>query len=138
MAANDRQEGGAHYRTAIQHWDYVLANGLGYLEGQITKYVTRWRKKNGIEDLKKASHFLDKLIEVAQAEAESDLISIPAGDRMVRASRVREWMGFVFEGAKDGTNEFSCKHCRTHVWVPLESDPMDAHGHCPEKSYVSQ
>ncbi len=63
IAVNDRQEGGSHYQSGIQHWDFVIANALGYFEGQITKYVTRWRKKNGLEDLKKARHFLDKLIE---------------------------------------------------------------------------
>lgn len=66
--ANEQQVGGQHYRTAIQHWDYVLANDLGYFEAQITKYVTRWRKKNGLEDLKKARHFLEKLIEVTESE----------------------------------------------------------------------
>ena len=71
MGANDRQVGGQHYNTPIQHWDYVVANGLGYFEGQITKYVTRWRRKNGLEDLEKARHFLDKLIEVANAEVEA-------------------------------------------------------------------
>jgi len=63
QTANETQVAGEHYRTTIQHWDYVLANDLGYFEGQITKYVTRWRKKNGLEDLRKARHFLDKLIE---------------------------------------------------------------------------
>ena len=66
--ANDTQVAGDHYRTPIQHWDYVIANDLGYFEGQITKYVTRWRKKNGVQDLHKARHFLQKLIEVAEAE----------------------------------------------------------------------
>lgn len=65
--ANDRQEGGTHYDKPIQHWDYVIAQGLGYFEGQITKYVSRWRDKNGLEDLKKARHFLDKLIEEVEA-----------------------------------------------------------------------
>lgn len=65
---NDRQVGGNHYATKIQHWDYVVANDLGYFEGQITKYVTRWKKKNGLEDLEKARHFLDKLIEVTKAQ----------------------------------------------------------------------
>lgn len=59
---NAHQVGGRHYKTAIQHWDFVLANGLGYMEGQITKYVARHAKKNGLEDLEKARHFLDKLI----------------------------------------------------------------------------
>ena len=74
MGANDEQVGGGHYKSPIQHWDYVLANELGYFEGQITRYVTRWRKKNGLEDLLKAQHFLTKLIEVTQAEMERQRI----------------------------------------------------------------
>lgn len=66
-SANDRQVGGKHYGKPIQHWDYVIAQNLGYFEGQITKYVSRWRDKNGLEDLRKAQHFLDKLIEEVQA-----------------------------------------------------------------------
>lgn len=65
--ANSRQVGGSHYAKPIQHWDYVVAQELGYFEGQITKYVSRWRDKNGLEDLKKARHFLDKLIEEVEA-----------------------------------------------------------------------
>ena len=65
MSANERQVGGQHYAGAAQHWD--MANsyfGPGYLAGQVTKYVTRWRKKNGVQDLEKAAHFLQKLREV--------------------------------------------------------------------------
>jgi len=64
MKANDKQVGGSHYKSSIQHWDYVLANDLDYFQAQITKYVTRWKKKNGITDLQKALHFLEKYIEV--------------------------------------------------------------------------
>lgn len=64
MSANDRQINGDHYRGAIQTWDYIVANDLGFLEGNIVKYVTRFRKKNGVQDLEKARHYLDKLIEV--------------------------------------------------------------------------
>lgn len=67
--ANDRQEGGDHYRAPIQHWDYVLANGIPYLEAQVIKYLTRWRKKGGHQDLRKAKHFLDKLLEVEGVDA---------------------------------------------------------------------
>lgn len=63
-SANERQVGGTHYTSEIQHWDYVAANKLDYFQGQITKYITRWKKKNGVEDLKKARHFLDKYIEL--------------------------------------------------------------------------
>lgn len=68
MAANDRQVAGAHYLSPIQHWDYVLANDIPYLEAQVIKYLTRWRKKNGLEDILKAQHYLEKLIEVETAK----------------------------------------------------------------------
>lgn len=62
--ANDRQVGGDHYRKAeYQHWDWVCDIGLHYLLACATKYVARWRDKNGVEDLKKAVHYLDKAME---------------------------------------------------------------------------
>lgn len=62
--ALDTQEGGNHYKDMpIQPVEYIHANGLGYFEGCVVKYVSRWRKKNGVEDLRKARHFLDLLIE---------------------------------------------------------------------------
>ena len=70
MKANDKQVGGQHYNSPIQHWDYVVANDLDYFQAQITKYVTRWKKKNGISDLLKAEHFLMKYIELQQKEPE--------------------------------------------------------------------
>ena len=66
IRANEQQVGGAHYAVkAIQPWDFIIANNLGYLEGNIIKYVSRWKDKGGVEDLKKAQHYLQKLIEVA-------------------------------------------------------------------------
>ena len=62
--ANARQVGGNHYRNKIQHWDWVASNELDYFQGQITKYVARWKLKGGIQDLEKARHFLDKYIEL--------------------------------------------------------------------------
>lgn len=65
--ANSGQIGGDHYKNkAIQPWDYILSNDLGYLEGNIVKYVSRWKLKNGVQDLHKAKHYLQKLIEVSE------------------------------------------------------------------------
>lgn len=76
-SANSIQVGGSHYRIrAIQPWDYIAANKIGYFEGNIIRYVTRWRSKNGIEDLRKARHYLDKLIEIeAQQPATESILS---------------------------------------------------------------
>lgn len=63
--ANDRQVGGSHYKKhGVQHWDYVVANAVPYLPAQVSRYVSRWADKNGAEDLEKALHYVDKMIEV--------------------------------------------------------------------------
>lgn len=55
----EKQVGGSHYNNkAIQPIDYILENKLGYCEGNVVKYVTRHREKNGAEDIKKAIHYL--------------------------------------------------------------------------------
>ena len=65
MSANEIQVAGSHYKDkSIQPWDYIAANQLGYFEGNIVKYVSRWREKGGVDDLRKARHYLDKLIEL--------------------------------------------------------------------------
>lgn len=69
MAANDTQVGGAHYKVhAIQPWDAILDWGLGFLDGNVVKYMARWQYKDGLKDLYKARHYLDKMIEVEEAK----------------------------------------------------------------------
>jgi len=72
MSANDRQVGGNHYKGKIQHWDIVAQHDLDYFQAQIVKYVMRWKKKNGMQDLRKAAHFLEKYIELEIDPREGD------------------------------------------------------------------
>ena len=58
----DKQIGGEHYKTSIQPIEFILANNLGFCEGNVVKYVTRWKDKGGVQDLKKAIHYLEFLI----------------------------------------------------------------------------
>lgn len=67
--AMDKQVGGSHYQLPIQPIEYILANGLGYCEANVVKYVSRWRNKGGIQDLKKAIHYLEMLIEQEEKDA---------------------------------------------------------------------
>ena len=68
-SASDHQVGGDHYKNmAIQPIEYIHYNGIGFIEGGVIKYVSRWRNKNGIEDLKKAIHLLQLLIEMESKE----------------------------------------------------------------------
>ena len=65
--ATDTQIGGNHYtKLAIQPMRYSMENGLDALQHTVIKYVTRFRDKNGIEDLEKAKHCIDMLIEFEQ------------------------------------------------------------------------
>ena len=58
------QVGGNHYRgMKIQPVEYILANDIGFCEGCAIKYLSRWKSKGGVEDLRKARHFIDLLIE---------------------------------------------------------------------------
>jgi hypothetical protein len=67
--ANSKQVGGNHYGlSGLQHWDLVVMFKWDYFQGQITKYLMRWKKKNGVQDLEKAAHFLEKYIETAKKE----------------------------------------------------------------------
>lgn len=70
MSALDTQVAGTHYQNrAIQPVEYIHANGLGFCEGSVIKYVTRWRDKGGIADLEKAKHFIELLIELEYRKA---------------------------------------------------------------------
>jgi hypothetical protein len=65
MSALQVQVAGDHYKNqAIQPVEYIHANGIGFFEGNVIKYVTRWRDKGGIADLEKAKHYIDLLIEL--------------------------------------------------------------------------
>lgn len=65
MSALENQIGGDHYKgAAIQHVEYAHANRLPYIEANIIKYIVRHDKKNGIEDLKKAKHYLEILMDL--------------------------------------------------------------------------
>jgi len=65
FGALTKQVGGSHYKDkGIQPIIYIHANELGFCEGNVVKYVTRWRDKNGVADLRKAIHYLELLIEL--------------------------------------------------------------------------
>ena len=72
-AALDVQVGGAHYKDMpIQPVEFIHRNGIGFCEGAAIKYLARWRSKGGLEDLRKARHFIDLLIEMEQGQGQKD------------------------------------------------------------------
>lgn len=73
------QVGGDHYKTMpIQPVEYIHKNNIPFIEGNVIKYVSRWRNKAGVEDLKKARHFLDLLINLESMEGPIDLPALRA------------------------------------------------------------
>jgi hypothetical protein len=92
MAANDYQIGRNHYQTPISTGT-VVANGLDYFQAAITKYVVRWRHKGGVEDLKKAQHYLAKYMELIEAGARFTKLTphgiseVESEERLVRRGR---------------------------------------------------
>ena len=63
-SATQTQVGGAHYKDMkIQPIDFIMENEIGWCEGNAIKYLCRWRSKNGLEDLRKAKHYVELLID---------------------------------------------------------------------------
>lgn len=61
----NKQEGGQHYKDkAIQPIVYIHANNLGFCEGNVVKYITRHKEKNGAEDIRKVIHYCELLLEL--------------------------------------------------------------------------
>jgi hypothetical protein len=69
MNALDKQEGGNHYKEfRIQPARFIHANAIPFFEGNVIKYVCRHRSKNGKQDLLKAIHYLEMLIDLEYPE----------------------------------------------------------------------
>ena len=125
--ANDRQVGGGHYMGSIQHWDLAAQRNYDYFQGQITKYVDRWKNKNGLQDLKKAQHFLEKYIELVEAGRISvDMNSLRAGHpAFYEVRELFETEGFTADG-----DFWRCKKCRARIQVFVGANPIGFHT-CP-------
>lgn len=69
--ALEYQVSGSHYKDMpIQPAEFITANGLGFCAGNVIKYVCRYKHKNGIEDLRKARHYIDLLIQLEYPKRE--------------------------------------------------------------------
>jgi hypothetical protein len=69
----EKQVAGNHYKDMpIQPVEYIHANALGYFEGNVVKYISRWRLKNGVQDLEKAKHYVELLIELEHRRVDKE------------------------------------------------------------------
>src|SRR5579863_7030388 len=93
-SAYERQVAGNHYKTMkIQPITFIIANELGWCEGNIVKYICRWKAKGGLEDLKKVQHYLDILIEDHEQGNDRDTIQAAPGNQTQEPHR---------QGPRDG------------------------------------
>lgn len=91
-----KQVGGDHYAAVYQHWDWCAETGLGYLEGNATKYLARFRKKGGKVDLEKALSYVEKAIALA------DQLTFAGGRR---GRDVEKLQRFLRSSGLEGTEE---------------------------------
>ena len=64
MKSSKKQVGGNHYlKYKIQPVEFIIKNNIGFVEGNIIKYILRFKEKGGAEDLLKAKHYIELLIE---------------------------------------------------------------------------
>lgn len=108
MSANEKQIGGTHYKgRKIQHWDYAAQ--LPYLEGLATKYIDRHRRKGGKQDLLKAIHTIEKMIEEYYGEIEPTPTEVRMGMGMTEPSYTVpvEAKSYLCSNASDGLHKFS-------------------------------
>ena len=66
MKTKDKINPSYYRKGKIEVVDFILDQKMSYLEGSVIKYLTRWKEKNGIEDLKKAKWFLQKLMKIEE------------------------------------------------------------------------
>jgi hypothetical protein len=90
--ALDVQVGGGHYKDmAIQPIEFVQKNELNFCEGNIVKYICRWRNKNGLQDLQKVKHYVDLLIELEGLEEVATEVKVTeAGQAMAARDKQRD------------------------------------------------
>jgi len=68
MKSYKKQVGGNHYKKyKIQPVEFIIKNNIGFVEGNIIKYVLRFKEKGGVQDLEKAKHYIELLIDSSKS-----------------------------------------------------------------------
>ena len=69
MKSFKKQVGGSHYKKyKIQPVDFIIKNNIGFVEGNIIKYILRFKEKGGVQDLEKAKHYIELLIDSSKGK----------------------------------------------------------------------
>jgi len=157
--ANDRQVGGSHYKDGEheEHWDRAWRLNYDPFQYIITKWVERWKKKGGIEDLKKAQHAIQKYIELVEGDgvlARKILNSLPTHNPPDEDAKLfgpksgsghKPWtepapfkqtgyIGYSYEGGTAEWDLFKCHICKKEVKTAVNGNPAAIHT-CTPKDY---
>lgn len=130
--------GGSHYKNEglPDHWTLVHMYGWDYYTGAITKYLMRWKRKDGVKDLRKAQHFLQKYIELAELsevflEATKDKPVVVPLDKAHTFEKGEitptGWVQYVFEGANAEGYLYTCRQCDAKFYAPPQTNPHAVH-----------
>ena len=127
MKANERQVGGDHYKMGEheEHWDRAWRLKWDPFQYQITKYVERWKDKNGVEDLEKALHFLQKYIEVIKAQPATKAELKSELEIMLQVPPT-----LLYEGGSKAEDYWQCRVCRLHMRSPRGELPSHNNNDC--------
>jgi hypothetical protein len=69
MKSYKKQVGGSHYKKyKIQPVEFIIKNNIGFVEGNIIKYILRFKEKGGVQDLLKAKHYIELLIDSSKGK----------------------------------------------------------------------
>jgi hypothetical protein len=69
MKSFKKQVGGSHYKNyKIQPVEFIIKNNIGFVEGNIIKYILRFKEKGGVQDLLKAKHYIELLIDLSKSK----------------------------------------------------------------------
>lgn len=127
-----RQEGGAHYKKCppeFQHWNLVLVHGWDYFQAAAIKYIMRYKDKEGAKDLRKALHFVEKMLDTLEGKVPT--IEAPKVADFYQYVKPTGWIKFVFEGATDVGFLYTCEGCKAKIYAAPFQPPWDAHTDCP-------
>lgn len=149
MEVNNYQIGGKHYIKDYQHWDMVCDTSMPYLLGCATKYIDRWRKKNGVEDLRKAVHYIAKAGELGIYMPEQpvrDFFLKIIGKETYQQKQARLFGQFINQPSNTSTNmdkkiliamfKGNYKLASNLITLVIEHELSD--GSEPTSAYVSQ
>lgn len=92
-SALDKQTGGSHYKDQkIQPVEYIHANGIGFMEGSAIKYLSRHKKKNGRQDVEKALHFCELILDLEYPNPPNKEDPLSVKPLKIDASTEKGWL----------------------------------------------